>query len=511
MGQRLLSQILLLTFLIAPNVRASALSAHAIEVPKKLQVLEGASGPLPTSTFLRFVELGRKFGLSSVFQPAQADVLDFQAALSTEDLSRAILVRIDKKTSQEWDHQVFKHPFGYFTSMKLGSSRATVFFIGFREKEVLTKLSAFQKEYSASLPQFRFHAVTRLCEIPMGRAWAAEAVPAKSTKQAEDTGALAATERYAYAFGESSVKCLQGVNDAFNAATVGPFISTGRGLKVLFNPKKSLKENWLRIWGNTVFEWQMFVDSIRDFETIAKTTYHGFVHMAPSEKSRLYCDFIASTWGGKNLVGKVSSLSKAEVGRVSGSLSDGGVARGVTNSSRKATLTKTKGRLKPTGARGPPPPEEAIANLEKKIGKKLEVHINQNMAMTQFGLVDPVESDNIGYLNAIYREPSRTLKVGYMETMEAYRGSRQGQSLGIGELMMSLALKKFPDTEVISTHSMVQTNREIFMQAVQKGMSREEALKQTPAYKIRAKFGFTEIVPGSIDGELGFAVRKPQH
>lgn len=80
----------------------------------------------------------------------------------------------------------------------------------------------------------------------------------------------------------------------------------------------------------------------------------------------------------------------------------------------------------------------------------------------------------------------------------------------IGTYMMAKILYDHPDVEVIKS-TLFDSNFNQYNNQIQHGASHIDALKTTPAYKIRARFGYTEIVRAHNKGfYLGhFIVKKP--
>lgn len=82
------------------------------------------------------------------------------------------------------------------------------------------------------------------------------------------------------------------------------------------------------------------------------------------------------------------------------------------------------------------------------------------------------------------------------------------KKLGLGSLMMEEILKTLPKTEAIIVRGLKDDNLEVLEKYLKEGYSQIDAIKKTPAYKIRAKFGFSEIIRGTITIKDGFSVRK---
>lgn len=78
------------------------------------------------------------------------------------------------------------------------------------------------------------------------------------------------------------------------------------------------------------------------------------------------------------------------------------------------------------------------------------------------------------------------LHIVYLEVEEGLRGT------GISRLLLGKVLAEFPNTKSIIT-TLDQDNLSVAVAAVDAGASTIEAAKATPAYKIRASFGFKNI------------------
>jgi hypothetical protein len=154
--------------------------------------------------------------------------------------------------------------------------------------------------------------------------------------------------------------------------------------------------------------------------------------------------------------------------------------------------------------RGPPASSErGIGKLESGVGGSVRVLEKGDEKFTDVRIYHPTSGLKMGEVDASYVRSKKELEVGTMTTADEY------QQMGVGEALMEGLLRKFPETQIISTGALVKTNEYLLETAMRKGLSLEAAIKETPAYKIRARFGYTEIVPGSITRDYGFKVRKP--
>ena len=108
----------------------------------------------------------------------------------------------------------------------------------------------------------------------------------------------------------------------------------------------------------------------------------------------------------------------------------------------------------------------------------------------------------IGTLDVRDRGKGR-LEVDFLMIDQSFRGQNLARAL------FRAVLRDRPDVQVIRTKLAIE-NRRVVEEALKRGMGLESALKESPAYKIRAGEGFSEIIPGSIDSQdLSFSVRRP--
>jgi hypothetical protein len=150
-------------------------------------------------------------------------------------------------------------------------------------------------------------------------------------------------------------------------------------------------------------------------------------------------------------------------------------------------------------------PEKGIERLEKALGRKVDVVIEYKGSRLRplYKIKDPESGKIMGTLSVNYDSSGKTIHIGTMETMKEFR------QMGVGETLFESALQQFPDTEYVSVESLEDTNLDVVRDHIAKGMSLEDAIKETPAYKIRSKMGFGEILPQSINRHsFGFKVKK---
>lgn len=89
------------------------------------------------------------------------------------------------------------------------------------------------------------------------------------------------------------------------------------------------------------------------------------------------------------------------------------------------------------------------------------------------------------------------MKVGYIKVIN------EARQRGISEKMFEAILKEVPEINQLET-SLEQSNAEIISQYLTAGYPLTEAVKMTPAFKMRAKFGFTHIIKVEPNGKDDF-------
>ncbi|MFL5812712.1 MAG: GNAT family N-acetyltransferase [Bdellovibrionia bacterium] len=87
--------------------------------------------------------------------------------------------------------------------------------------------------------------------------------------------------------------------------------------------------------------------------------------------------------------------------------------------------------------------------------------------------------------------------------------------IGLGSTLFEEVIRLNPQIKQIRT-VLAEDNDSVLYAAINRGKNVEAAILETPAYKIRARLGFTRIVPGSVrdvswdgSGPYQFAVERP--
>ena len=106
--------------------------------------------------------------------------------------------------------------------------------------------------------------------------------------------------------------------------------------------------------------------------------------------------------------------------------------------------------------------------------------------------------------NGNYYPDGREVDYSYSHTPENLREREANNWLKY------LRESQYPDIQEVHT-KLEDVNMEVYSQAINDGLSVEEAIKETPAYKSNAKFGFTEIAyePDVSPYDVRFTLKKP--
>lgn len=90
-------------------------------------------------------------------------------------------------------------------------------------------------------------------------------------------------------------------------------------------------------------------------------------------------------------------------------------------------------------------------------------------------------------------------------------GQQENQRKGLSEYLFSRALARHPETDSV-TAELAHDNAGQFYKARREGLSCEDAIRTTPAYRLRTKFGFTKLLQVDCgetnEDRLGFVVGR---
>lgn len=145
-----------------------------------------------------------------------------------------------------------------------------------------------------------------------------------------------------------------------------------------------------------------------------------------------------------------------------------------------------------------------LYKLEINYGGKLEVEQSEGKSGLKFIILkDQQTKKEIAELDYRYDETTNELEIKWIESTK--------KNLGVAHLLFTVALHTHPNTKRITTAILMETNEAIVKENLSQGMTPENAIKQTPAYKLRKSFGYSILIKDSITEDYGFTVEKPQN
>jgi GNAT superfamily N-acetyltransferase len=154
--------------------------------------------------------------------------------------------------------------------------------------------------------------------------------------------------------------------------------------------------------------------------------------------------------------------------------------------------------FKPLPERKKPKKEmkRALKEVKENLGFKPKIISQRNRVEMR----DP-DGHQVGYVTYYLHKKDEVLEIDFVSVREDYRKN------GVGEALFAQVLRQHPEIKEIETEVLVDTNEKVLKKALDAGLSCKDAIRATPAYRIRARFGFTELVRYECqEGE--FVVRK---
>lgn len=144
---------------------------------------------------------------------------------------------------------------------------------------------------------------------------------------------------------------------------------------------------------------------------------------------------------------------------------------------------------------------ELQARIEKKLGFPIKLEIDEDPMHFKHSITvyDP-KGDSIA--NFEYIRENTTMTV---EKIVVYKSEHRKK--GMSELLMANFLHRHPDTEKIMA-GFKDDNQSVVHSFLEKGYSCQDALKQSPAYKMRVKFGFSKITFAQCDPFYSLTVTR---
>ena len=143
--------------------------------------------------------------------------------------------------------------------------------------------------------------------------------------------------------------------------------------------------------------------------------------------------------------------------------------------------------------------------IKKEISKVVGFEIKLKTQMSE-GLVEIYAENAQGAkaveLSVSYSARKKTLAIEYIVT-DPFK------KRGLAQKLIQAAFVLFGPIDIIAVPSLVRDNETALLDFLNQGYTQENATKETPLYKALVRLGYSEIIPGSLNTEGGFAVRRP--
>ncbi len=133
--------------------------------------------------------------------------------------------------------------------------------------------------------------------------------------------------------------------------------------------------------------------------------------------------------------------------------------------------------------------QDCLRQCQASLGEDIALEVVRHpQAYVIYDIADPTARKELGQITYTHKKVSRHLYVSSVSVDPSVRKH------GISQLLLNRVLLDHPDSESIEGE-LTETNELVLDAKEAEGMSREEALRFTPAYKISESLGFT----GDID------------
>lgn len=144
--------------------------------------------------------------------------------------------------------------------------------------------------------------------------------------------------------------------------------------------------------------------------------------------------------------------------------------------------------------------QECLQQCQGSLGEGITLEIVKHpQGYVIYDVSDPTARRELGQITYTHKKVARHLYISSVSVDPTVRKH------GISQLLLTQVLMEHPDSESIEGE-LSETNEEVLDTKEAEGMSREEALRYTPAYKISESLGFT----GDIDMKANIFVIQRQ-
>lgn len=280
MGYRHRTSITLLLFCASLlNAHSSLGSSSAKPFPTTMKYFaERIQYELSEQTQVRLDTIAASTGLT-LYKQKRSRRLD--AILSNSDVSKAVLVSVNRRVNPEYLNKILQHPDGYLLHTTIGQQQVALFFYGFRINEVRTTTRLRDRNASLSWPSLLINEAHASSESVPPHPTAVKSSSAKTL--AHDTSPL-----HQILLGDGTPSCGNGIRQGFIDASWAPILAVKDGGTSLY----SLVDSPRAWWQRSIDDLKKIRAALSNFSEVFKREYAAFLEKTKDEKDDVICKML---------------------------------------------------------------------------------------------------------------------------------------------------------------------------------------------------------------------------
>ncbi|MBK7891261.1 MAG: hypothetical protein IPJ84_10565 [Bdellovibrionales bacterium] len=265
---------------------ASLLTAHSSHGSSGAQpfpttmkyFVESIQYELSEQTQVRLDTIAASTGLT-LYKQKRSRRLD--AILSNSDVSKAILVSVNRRVNPEYLNKILQHPDGYLIHTTIGQQQVALFFYGFRINEVRTTTRLRYRNASLSWRSLLIDEAHASSESIPTHPTAVKSSSAKTL--AHDTSPL-----HQILLGDGTPSCGNGIRQGFIDASWAPILAVKDGGTSLY----SLVDSPRAWWQRSIDDLKKISAALSNFSEVFKREYAAFLGKTQDEKDDVICKML---------------------------------------------------------------------------------------------------------------------------------------------------------------------------------------------------------------------------
>lgn len=233
---------------------------------------------LSEQTRIRLDTIAAGTGLM-LYEQKRSSRLD--AILTNSDVSKAILVSVNRRVNPEYLNQIFKHPDGYLLHTTIGQQQVALFFHGFALNEIRPTTRLRYRKTSFNWQSVLINEAQASNEsIPMH--------PAAARSSAAGTLAHDTSPLHQILLGNDTPSCGNGIRQGFIDASWAPILAVKDGGTSLY----SLVDSPRAWWQRSIEDLKKISAALANFSDVFKREYAAFLGKTQDEKDDVICKML---------------------------------------------------------------------------------------------------------------------------------------------------------------------------------------------------------------------------